>query len=47
LIDRSEQQLAGPFAEKAPTHVVQKEREKLADLQTRRDQLEERLSALG
>jgi valyl-tRNA synthetase len=46
LIARSEKQLAGPFAEKAPPAVVQRERDKLADLQQRRGQLEERLRVL-
>jgi valyl-tRNA synthetase len=47
LIARSEKQLAGPFAEKAPPDVVQRERDKLADLQQRREQLAERLDALS
>jgi valyl-tRNA synthetase len=46
MIARSERQLAGPFAEKAPAEVVQRERDKLSDLQQRRDQLVERLTAL-
>jgi hypothetical protein len=44
---RTEKQLAGPFAEKAPTQVVQRERDKLANLKTRRTQLEQRLKDLG
>ncbi len=47
IIARSEKQLAGPFAEKAPADVVEREREKLAHLQTRRSQLEQRLKALS
>jgi valyl-tRNA synthetase len=47
VIARSEKQLAGPFAQKAPPDVVQRERDKLADLQQRREQLEERLNALS
>jgi valyl-tRNA synthetase len=47
LIARGEKQLAGPFAQRAPAHVVQRERDKLADLQQRREQLQERLSALS
>jgi valyl-tRNA synthetase len=47
LIARSEKQLAGPFAERAPAPVVQRERDKLADLQQRRGQLTERLNALS
>ncbi len=39
--------LAGPFAEKAPAAVVQKEREKLAQLEAAREEVRERLSALG
>jgi valyl-tRNA synthetase len=46
LIKRSEKQLAGPFAERAPADVVQRERDKLADLKTQRDQLEERLDSM-
>jgi valyl-tRNA synthetase len=46
LIARSETQLAGPFAQKAPEHVVQREREKLVELQLRRRQLQERLEAI-
>ncbi len=42
-ITRSEALLAGEFARKAPPHVVQREREKLADLQATRKQLRERL----
>ena len=47
MIARSEKQLAGPFAEKAPPPVVQRERDKLVDLQQRRAQLAERLDALS
>ena len=46
-ITRSERQLAGPFAQRAPAQVVQRERDKLAGLQQRREQLEERLEALN
>ncbi len=46
LIERSQKQLAGPFAEKAPPDVVQRERDKLADLKQRREQLQERLQGL-
>jgi len=45
-IARSEGLLAGEFAQKAPEHVVQRERDKLADLQTEQAKLEERLAAL-
>ena len=47
MIARSEKQLAGPFAERAPAPVVQRERDKLADLRQRRTQLGERLKALA
>jgi valyl-tRNA synthetase len=47
IIARTEQQLAGPFVEKAPTHVVQRERDKLAHSKTRRAQLEQRLKDLS
>jgi valyl-tRNA synthetase len=47
IIARTEKQLAGPFAEKAPTQVVQRERDKLAHLKTRRAQLEQRLKDLS
>jgi valyl-tRNA synthetase len=47
MIARSEQQLAGPFADRAPEHVVQRERDKLSDLRQRREQLEARLRDLG
>ena len=45
-IARSEGLLAGEFAQKAPEHVVQRERDKLADLQTEQAKLKERLAAL-
>jgi len=46
-IARSESLLAGEFAQKAPAHVVQRERDKLADLQTEQAKLRERLAALA
>jgi len=46
-IRRSESLLAGPFAQKAPDHVVQRERDKLADLKTEQSTLESRLASLG
>jgi valyl-tRNA synthetase len=46
-IARSMGLLAGEFAQRAPEHIVQRERDKLADLQTERAKLEERLAALG
>ncbi|MCP4541156.1 MAG: valine--tRNA ligase [Chloroflexi bacterium] len=45
-IARSEKLLGGEFAQKAPEHVVQRERDKLAELQTEREKLKERLAAL-
>jgi valyl-tRNA synthetase len=45
-IARSQALLAGEFAQKAPEHVVQRERDKLADLQTEQAKLKERLAAL-
>ena len=45
-IARSEALLAGEFAKKAPPHVVEREREKLADLKATRRQLQERLGRL-
>ena len=46
-IARSEGLLAGDFAQKAPAHVIQRERDKLADLQTEQAKLKERLAALA
>jgi valyl-tRNA synthetase len=45
-IARSEGLLAGDFAQKAPKHIVQRERDKLADLQAEQAKLKERLAAL-
>jgi len=46
-IAHSEELLDGQFAERAPEHVVQRERDKLAELRTERAKLEHRLEALG
>jgi valyl-tRNA synthetase len=46
-IARSEGLLAGEFAQKAPTHVVRREQDKLAELQAEQAKLKERLAALG
>jgi len=46
-IARLEKLLAGPFAEKAPPPVVQKERDKLAAAQTQAEKLRRQLRALG
>jgi valyl-tRNA synthetase len=45
-IARSEKLLGGPFAQRAPADVIQREKDKLADLQTRAARLRERLAAL-
>ena len=45
-IARSEDLLAGEFAQRAPAHVVQRERDKLADLQIEKGTLQERLAGL-
>jgi len=45
-IARSEGLLNGPFAQRAPGHVVQRERDKLAELQATRATVAERLAAL-
>ena len=46
-ITRSEKLLAGEFAQRAPEHIVQRERDKLADMQTEQSKLRERLASLG
>jgi valyl-tRNA synthetase len=46
-IDRSRSLLDGPFAQRAPANVVQREREKLGELATRAERLAERLAELG
>jgi valyl-tRNA synthetase len=46
-IDRSRSLLGGPFAQRAPANVVQREREKLGELATRAERLRERLAELG
>jgi valyl-tRNA synthetase len=45
-IAHSEDLLAGQFAQKAPPEVVQRERDKLADLKNTRKQMQERLESL-
>jgi len=45
-IAHSEKLLDGQFAERAPEHIVQRERDKLAELRTERTKLQDRLSAL-
>jgi len=45
-IARSEGLLAGPFAQRAPDHVVQRERDKLAELRATRATVAEGLAAL-
>ena len=44
---RSENLLNGPFAQRAPANVIQRERDKLADLQTRANRLRARLADLA
>jgi valyl-tRNA synthetase len=46
-IKRSEDLLAGPFAERAPAHIVQRERDKLAELRATRETVSQQLAALG
>ena len=46
-IARSQALLAGEFAQRAPAHIVQRERDKLADMQTEQAKLKERLAALA
>jgi valyl-tRNA synthetase len=46
-ITRSEKLLTGEFAQRAPEHIVQRERDKLADIQTEQNKLRERLASLG
>ena len=45
-ISHSEELLSGQFAERAPEHVVQRERDKLAELRTEWEKLKDRLEAL-
>jgi len=45
-IARSQMLLAGEFAQRAPAHVVEQERRKLAEMETERATLEARLAAL-
>ena len=45
-VERGEKLLAGPFAQRAPAEVVQRERDKLAELQDRAARLSARLSEL-
>jgi len=46
-IEKSEKLLASDFGKKAPAAVVQKERDKLADLKQKQAKLQEQLAALG
>jgi valyl-tRNA synthetase len=46
-VTRSQALLAGPFAQRAPANVVQREQEKLGELLTRAVRLRERLADLG
>jgi len=46
-IGGSEKRLAGPFAERAPTNVVQRERDKLAEMKVEAEQLAEQIVRLS
>jgi len=46
-IVRGRNLLDGPFAQRAPTNVVQRERDKLAELEARGARLRERLAELS
>jgi len=46
-IEHSESLLAGPFAQKAPDHVVQREQDKLKNMKTEQATLESRMASLG
>ena len=46
-INGSQQRLAGPFAQKAPADVVQREREHLVEMETEAAQVREQLARLG
>ncbi len=46
-IGGSEKRLAGPFAERAPTNVVQRERDKLADMRVEAEQVGEQIVRLS
>jgi valyl-tRNA synthetase len=46
-IERITQLLGSDFAAKAPANVVQKERDKLADFQTKAEKLREQIERLG
>ncbi|MGC9469770.1 MAG: valine--tRNA ligase [Anaerolineae bacterium] len=42
----SQERLAGPFAEKAPDHIVQRERDKLAEMEAEAEQVREQIARL-
>jgi valyl-tRNA synthetase len=46
-IAASEERLAGPFAEKAPPHIVERERERLAERKAEAAQVREQIARLG
>jgi valyl-tRNA synthetase len=46
-IARLSQMLAGPFAERAPAEVVQKERDRLSEMQASHREISSRLQRLG
>ena len=46
-IATSEERLAGPFAEKAPPHIVERERDRLAEMQSEAAQVREQIERLS
>ncbi len=46
-IATSEERLAGPFAEKAPPHIVERERDRLAEMQSEATQVREQIERLS
>jgi valyl-tRNA synthetase len=43
----SEERLAGSFAEKAPAHIVDREREKLAEMKAEAEQVRDQITRLS
>ena len=43
----SEERLSGSFAEKAPAHIVERERDKLAEMKAEAEQVREQISRLA
>ncbi|MGC9358613.1 MAG: valine--tRNA ligase, partial [Anaerolineae bacterium] len=46
-IESSRKRLAGPFSEKAPEHIVEQARERLAEMEAEADQIREQLARLS